>query len=212
MKKFLTVLFTLLIVGGMAANAGAWDIVLGDAYDISGYWALDINFTGLETDNLNDLNIAVGYDVESVSWHGVAQHDYDDGGIPAVPIWDGGALPYDATGYSGLTSDIMGGEILGNAGVFFPVATDQTLLFSVYFNDLGTADDSSVYFVYGSDLSDEAVDSVMVNNDRYRNHDGPNGLIITADTISPVPVPAALWLVGSAMLGLMGIRSGRKNC
>ena len=143
-----------------------------------------------------------------MSWHGIAQYDYDDGGFPPVTIWDGGALPYDTT-TPGLVYNIMGGEVLGNPGVFFPVANDQTLLFTLYFNNLGTADDSSVYFVYGEDFDDLAFDSVGVSDDRWNNHEG---LIITPDTISPVPVPGAVWLLCSAMLGLIGIRRGRKNC
>ena len=199
-----------MLIVGLATSVDAWQIEIGDAYDVSGYYAYDIAFSGDATDNLSLVCLSVGYDTDDVSFTTVAFQDYNDGALPvANDTWVGGGLPYANDTNNGLVYGIMGEEPLGTSDVFYPVATDQTLLFTVYFQaaDGATVDDSSVYFVYGDDLNVLAADGIEVNGNYYVDHE----LSITADTIivAPVPVPAAVWLMGSGLFGLLGLR--RRN-
>ena len=45
----------------------------------------------------------------------------------------------------------------------------------------------------------------------YAYETDPNTAIIAGDTGSPVPVPGAVWLVGSGLLGLIGIRKTKST-
>ncbi len=207
MKKYHLTLFSILLILGLTASANAWQIKLGDAYDVLEYYAYDITFSGDDSDNLSLLCLSVGYNTDDVSFTTVAYQDYDDGVFPVEnDTWVGGGLPAVDDPDSGLVYSIMGEEPLGTSDVFYPVASNQTLLFTVFFEaaDDGMVDDSSVYFLYGDDLNDLASDGIEVNGNYYVDHE----LAITADTItvSPVPIPAAVWLMGSGFFGLLGLR------
>ncbi|PIE73717.1 MAG: hypothetical protein CSA20_01965 [Deltaproteobacteria bacterium] len=218
MKKMLRVLFALSLTVGMVSSAGAWEIQMHDAYVSGDYWLVDIEFDGLVTDNLNDLNLSVMYDTTQLEYIATDAKSYDDGGFPvASATWEGAALGApvnidDISPTTGLIYNIMGGEILGNAGVFFPEASGETLLFTLYFTDLDAADDTDIYFTHGLDYNNFAVDAVSVNGENYSNDiPGKPPLIYSDKVLSDVavPVPAAAWLLGSGLLGLVGIR--RRN-
>lgn len=205
MKKTMAVIFSLFLILGIVTYAGAWQIELGDAYDVSGYWAYDITFNGEDTDNLSLIGLSLGYDTDDVNYTNVLYQSYNDGAFPvAHDTWAGGGFPATNDSQSGLVYSIMGEEVLGNPNSFFPVATGQTLLFTAYFEAVGGGnfDDTSVYFTYGSDVTPLAVEGVEVNGVYTENH----ALTITAETISTVPVPAAVWLLGSGLFGLTGLR------
>jgi hypothetical protein len=50
-----------------------------------------------------------------------------------------------------------------------------------------------------------------VNGTRYGGGDGANGLVYVEYDISPIPVPAAFWLFGTALIGLVGFSKQRKS-
>ncbi len=196
MKRAIVSLILSLLFVGLAASAEAWQIKLGDAYNASGYYAYDITFKGDATDNLSLVCLSIGYDKDDVSFVAVAYHDYDDGAVPvANDTWVGGGLPYSNDMANGLLYSIMGEEPLGTSDIFYPVAADQTLLFTVYFEAVAGAiiDDSSVYFVYGDDLNTLAADGIEINDSYYADH----ALSITANTITvaPVRVLVPVWIM-----------------
>ena len=103
-----------------------------------------------------------------------------------------------------------------------PVAAAFALLFSapaaassVYwnlFNLEGESSESARYVTYGSAsdmLNDTNRTGDFVPGAFGRNIIG-SGAMVLPDTIPPVPVPAAVWLFGTALLGLMGFTRRRK--
>lgn len=66
-------------------------------------------------------------------------------------------------------------------------------------------------------ISSVAIDHVIIRNGLFYNSTYPNGANdrffidnLTADSVSAVPVPAAVWLFGSGLMGLVGF-SKRRN-
>lgn len=183
MNTFIKIVSSFILFIGLATSTEAWQIELSDAYDVSGYWAYDITFSGEATDNLTIMGLSVGYDTDDVSFTSVDFKVYDDGSFPvANSTWVGGGLPYTDDPQNGLVYSIMGEEALDNPGSFYPMATGEKLLFTVYFEEEGggSFDDSSVYFTYGSDITPLAVEAVEVNDVYIENHD----LSISENTIS----------------------------
>ena len=175
------------------------------------YYTMDINFvTDDDTLNLNDWYLTVDYDETLVSYVAYMAQEYDDGGLPfPTTIWE---CPLPETDTGDLVYNLLGAEALGQANEFFPGA-GTTFMGTVYF----MAETSGTYTDIGLWADGPVSDLVTVNNQEENSIMYPDGFTQTKvgntwriePTTSPVPVPAAVWLLGSGLIGLIGIR--RRN-
>jgi len=78
---------------------------------------------------------------------------------------------------------------------------------AVYFRT-GGGDDTAAMFFYGFD--DPLWNSIALDFDLNGTSDIVSATPGDGDHVAPIPLPAALWLFGSGLLGLLGIR--RKVC
>jgi hypothetical protein len=213
------IIFMTALMFAVAATAQAYwymELTNADGTLVDGeFYTMDINFvTDDPTDNPNDFFLTIDYDETLVSYAGYIAQEYDDGGFPVpTTIWTC-LLPETDNG--DVVYNLMGTESLDTPGEFIPGA-GSTLLGTVYwsvetsgsFTDIGVWADGPV-----SDL-------ISVNNAWDGKYQADpdftwmySELTVTkvGDTyqIAPVPVPAAVWLLGSGLLGLIGVRR-RKN-
>lgn len=217
--KRLIALFSFVILFSFGAlPAHAWYLeltgVVGDL-ELGNNYTQQINFhSDTGTDNLNDFAWTVDYDETKVSLYGIAYVDYMTGTPPfEETIWDGGVFPYNDTG--DVVYNILGSETLGYLNTFFPAAGD-TLMATIYWTPLESADDVTVSLWTDGPVSDV----ISVDNRHYYNSaelDRPDYAFeyrdfeTNTDNLAPVPIPGAVWLLGSGLLGLIGIRRRTKT-
>ena len=215
-KKIFT-LFSLAILLSLGTNpAHAWYMeltnVVGDI-EVGSYYAQQINFhSDTGTDNLNDFGISVDYDETKVELYGIAHVDYDNGN-PMFPetVWDGGIFPHSDTG--DVVYNITGSETFGYLDDFFPPAGDN-LMATIYWTPLVTETNVIVSLWTDGPVTDlttvgnnKYYPSAELDKDNYRFE--YRDLTANTDNFAPVPIPGAVWLLGSGLLGLIGIK--RKN-
>lgn len=222
MKKMVRILLVVLAAGlmlGYAELSHAFFFKLTNADGIldseAAYYTMDMYFDGLPTDNLNDYSLTIGYDNTLVSYEGAVLQSYDDGSIFANKTWEAVDNSHNA---NAATIKFDASEPVTNQNNFYPVASGQTLMGTIYFKALtdGTFSDIGSFLTATSSAQVNGVvwgDSGLADptNLLSVSKDGVNSMIAN----SAVPVPGALWLLGSGLLGLIGLGrrgSSRKIC
>lgn len=187
------------------------------------YYTMDIYFRGDATDNVETFFTAVEWDTSLLTYQGIQYVDYvRDNGTPIsfddYTLWNGEELPDTVVTADGGTEpyliyNINGAENLSYPDEFYPVASGESLMATIYF----IADASGSYsdlasFVYSSwdevfMVNDTIIDEVNTSiwNDTTSSYFGPSEYAPN----SAVPVPAAAWLLGAGLMGLVGLR--RRN-
>lgn len=143
--------------------------------------------------------------------------------ISALGFWDSGANGFNATHQVGLWNS--SGTLLGQVNL--SAGTGNTLIGNFRYNNLSTAvslSAGSTYFLAGTTDNDDWVyqgaNIAMGAGFNYVNSYFVSGLFAFPDSqassrqyltvnalTAPVPVPAAAWLFGTAMLGFFGFNS-----
>jgi hypothetical protein len=202
------------------------DLVTGE------YFYLDVYFSNTDNgsptvgndglDNLNCYFLDLGYNTDMMDFVQATYIDHyvSDGGPFPTQVFDGGLIPSQPIeNPDGYLRDIMGSEPLGVPRVFYPddqIDANSTGVTNAPYNHLarlwftasvtGHYDDLDVQW-YAPDR-DSLIRVDMLVYDVEKGHqfitweeDG-----VVKCTYDPVPVPAAVWLLGSGLLGLIGIR------
>ena len=212
-------------VGGSVLAPTVGDIIQGYTQSyISGH--LDIGGTGVVSPNLNQTGSGGGYEL-------TLRADFQDQITSASPsaigfdvisgsweIYLDGTPDYSFSGDSGFTDGaaILAGTILqgaGTANIFdgsavFGVSTLDLLVtsFDASIFDPDTIQAGSSVFTLQLGLGSP------VNFNSVQGHTASTGdLMLTADgnvEINAVPIPPTVWLIGSGLLGLVGIARRKK--
>ena len=128
-----------------------------------------------------------------------------------IKFYDGNITPQNPINIKAVTEDAFGltpGSLTFVSAANVPDTSVSSFTSSVGFNYLAVHFGGSELFFYW----DNAINSFSISN--YKNitkgADGNGGGISNyraySDGLSEVPLPAAGWLFGSALLGLMGFR------
>ena len=128
-----------------------------------------------------------------------------------IKFYDGNITPQNPLNIKAATEEAFGltsGSLSFVSEEAVPDTSDSSFTSSVGFNYLAVHFGGSELFFYW----DNAINSFSIAN--YKNitvgADGKGGGISNyraySDGLSEVPVPAAAWLFGTALLGLMGLR------
>jgi hypothetical protein len=141
------------------------------------------------------------------------QNSIEQGGLPPLTEGDNPLLSFFAKGFAGTTGNVVFalryldgvGNILSNSGnVFFEGLINESTWTEITY-DLGAVPTGATAAfieisqgigpVNGVDL----LEGTVLIDDLYLG------------VVSPVPVPAAVWLFGSGLLGLVGVARRRKS-
>ncbi len=226
MKKISLAVFMVVFAAGLFGFSGTSHAYYLEMTGVDGtltsgeYYTMDIYFRGTSADNLETYFAAIEWNDSLVSFSGIQYYDYDrDNGTPMTfddyNLWNGEELPDSPPGssFGGYTIpdnqlwNINGAENLDRPDEFYPVVSGETLLAQLYF----TADVTGYYTDIAGFIDSPQAELFMINEEVVFE----DGLSIWKEGTSsyfgtsPVPVPAAVWLLGSGLLGLVGLR--RRN-
>ena len=213
-KMFYAVLFSVLFTIVSVLPAFAWQFSLSDADgDLTAgeNYTMTVEFEGVATDYLDLLSFAIEWDTEKLALSGFVE-------VPTYSRSPGFPDPdynlFQPTFISpipdipnGRYYDVNGECTLGHKGEFFPEASSETLMATFTFEALETGsftDLAGFYFTPETDLTE----LVNINGMTFKAEDGQLQInkIGTTSVLSAVPVPGAVWLLGSGLLGLIGLR------
>ena len=227
-KTFLTT--SMLILLGLfvfsTGNAHAWYMELTnvDGTLTEGeYYTMDVYFQGDATDNLETFFMAVQWQEEFFDYSGILYYDYNRT-EPTPPfseysLWNGEELPDAPPGtvFPGFATvaanelwNINGAENLDNPDEFYPIATGENHMAQIWLlaKASGYYEDLATFIFSGAD------ELVMLNGEVLYEpeyiHGGSLGIwkdgTSSICAIAPVPIPGAIFLLGPAFLGLIGLR------
>ena len=126
----------------------------------------------------------------------------DETAITGYEVMKSSALNYSDGGFAGWS--VSSGKVVSGGGFLF--AGDNGATPSV--SAPGTPDSAWPHYTFGSDEYGWVVADLQ---DGITPGSGSYVYAIGYDSINAVPVPAAVWLLGSGLLGLLGIRRKMKN-
>jgi hypothetical protein len=127
-------------------------------------------------------------------------------------LWNAGDLPRWSNA-NGLTKNLFAtgsddsGQPLGTQiGKLFPNWTQGTL--SAPYGSLVGQIGSGDFFLIGTSYTGTALNSGILNLFYWdeNNYDNTGEITANVNPIPTVPIPAAVWLFGTGMLGLLGLR------
>ena len=164
------------------------------------YYIMPINIVTDDSNfNINDFYLTIDYDETLVSYIAYDAMEYDDGVMPFPTVLWECPLPEHDTGE--VVYNILGSESLGHIAEFLPGA-GTILMGDVWFQALvsGTYSDIGVFVDGPSDDLITTYQNTIMFPDLIQTKVG------NAYQLSPVPIPGAVWLLGSGLIGLIGIR------
>lgn len=218
-KSVNTLLMVFLFSFAAGLPAFAWQMNLsavdGDLVQYQPY-SMTVEFEGAPTDYLDFLSFAIEWDMSLLQLNAfvdVKSYSRDPGfPNPSYQLWGPSFVTPTPDISNGRYYDINAETNLLHMGEFFPEDTGETLMATFTFTALQTGfftDLAGFYFTPETDLT-ELVD---INGEIYSAEDGELRIskVGTSSVLAPVPVPGAVWLLGSGVLGLMALRRRRNH-
>ncbi len=215
-KRILTtcILFFIFLVSAGASQAALWDrgggLIYDDVLDVT--WLQDVNYavtSGAVSEGFNKWSDAMTWVDELEYYDSVRGVTYDDWRLP-----DTGDNPYSGwniksseMGYMyyinfGGTKNHYNGPEFANGGdtddmrSFLNLDTNYEYWTSTEFST-PVADKWAYYFYFGSGYQGTEMKSYIFPSCAWAVRDGD---------VASVPVPGAVWLMGSGLLGFAGLR------
>ncbi|MBN1906183.1 MAG: VPLPA-CTERM sorting domain-containing protein [Deltaproteobacteria bacterium] len=212
-KKLVFIFLTsLLFTFTFSLPSFAWQITMtnvdgtleeGEEYTINVY------FEGEKTDYLDLLSFAIQWDTSLLEATDYELADYTRGrGLSKYTLWGDSSIPpvFDDI-ESGRLYDVSSETDLDHMHQFFPVNTNETLMATFTFEALqdGYFENLAGFYYTPQNNLTELVD---INGDSYNAQYGELAIFKEGSNsvMAPVPIPAAVWLLGSGVLGLVSIR------
>lgn len=215
-KIFHAILISLLFLSAGPMPAFAWEFIMSDVdgtLTAGETYNITVEFNGDSTDYLDLLSFAIEWNtslIELADFPELAEYTRGSG-FNQYTLWMESPIASIPDVDNGRWYDVSGETDLDHMGEFYPEATGETqmatftftALESGYFEDL-----ASFYFTPENNLT-ELVD---INGESYSAEDGQLQIFKdgTSSVMAPVPVPAAAWLFGSGLLGLLTVRRRNK--
>lgn len=218
-RKLLYALLTVSLVSlGTAVPSFAWQITMSDVDGnlVEGEtYTMSVDFEGEASDYLDNLCFAIEWDTSLLTLGGfvsVAEYDRSPGfPNPDYTLWGPSFVTPILDMDNGKYYDINAETHIDHMGEFFPGATGETHMATLSFTAQETGyfeDLASFYFTPETDLTE----LVNINGENYSAEAGQLRITEagTASVISAVPVPAAVWMLGSGLIGVLGLRRRKR--
>jgi hypothetical protein len=221
----------LLTAVAAASNAYAYPAGSIAAWDTTGLLGTETSVAGSGTDHVSPISLTRGAGLtpsaaansfSSTGWDGMDAGDYFEFGLTVesgyqatlTDLWISSRSSGTGPGTIGFYSSLD-----GYANPFYTVVQNNTAYANsvIDLSGLGPVNGSFFIRLYeiGNTQADGAGDTAGTGTFRIGDYyDGTEffDIVITGETsqASPVPVPAAVWLLGSGVLGLAGLRRNRQ--
>ena len=200
-KLILTVILSLFMVG----TANAWYLEIGSAYAGTGsYYMCDVDMNFETGETPGSMNLMIESLV--VTWAGSATLSYQSVplyGTKLDPSWEASALPWGTAsgGLGNIAYTIQANEPLGNPNVMFPVDNDITS-YLWFIGDPGDVQFTS--YLLGGTVEQQKI----LVDDTWLELNDPTGLVLQSGNhqLTPIPIPGAIYLLASGLIGLIGLR------
>ncbi len=205
--KFYSVVLLALFFSVGSANAHLWSLDPSDSAEVTAVgqeFTFDLNFTASEQIFVDGWDLEFTFDTNEI------QAVYDTSGPEPLHHWE---IDFNNEVASKLYANANNETgwfraAAGNLTDYYQIEADQTVTFATLIFEVvaveafdGEPDLSIIEQTGNFGLSHYPGNSPILNMNAA---DG-------ADVGSPVPIPAAAWLLGTGLLGLVGIRRNRQS-
>ena len=207
MKKYVILIATISIILFSTANnaCASWYFELDNTNNDN---VFDIWFRADETITLDSYTLIFGYDTGEMAWSpsgvGVLGTDYTH--VPPSPLFEGFGSPYETPNAgSGYITNFSAMTFVGNAEL-----TGDYKLGTLIYTILPSAVQDDADDLWW-ELSDPNFYFLVNGVEYFPGVDGYGDHLNAGEGLDTVPIPGAIWLFGSGMLGLIGIRRRTKS-
>jgi len=202
-KLILTVFLSLFMVG----TANAWYLEISTPALSGGYYLASVDFNFETGETAGSMNLSSQSLV--LTWAGstnLTTLSVPEYGGTKNPQWEAVALPWGTAsgGLGTIAYAVFCAEPLANPGNMYP--PDDGITAYLWF---GTTDPGDVQF--GSYLLGGIIEQqkLMIDGTELVLGAGPpNGLVLASGNhqLTPIPIPGAIYLLASGLIGLIGLR------